>query len=131
MGNLMYLKYWALGLVLALPIQAQAMGYSTDYISCMNAAGTHSASLANCMQSEFSKQDDRLKSLFKQTLDLYSDKEKKAQKKYQKQWLKQSSQQCDKAQKSVSDDYKMKYYNCALKQTVNRANSLEKLTYRL
>lgn len=127
----MYLKYWALGLVLALPIQAQAMGYSTEYISCMNSAGTNSASLASCMQTEFNQQDDRLKSLFKQTLALYSSKEKKMQKKYQKQWLKQRSQQCDKAQKSVSDDYKMKYYNCALKQTVNRANSLEKLTYRL
>ncbi|WP_262556459.1 lysozyme inhibitor LprI family protein [Acinetobacter bereziniae] len=58
-------------------------------------------------------------------------KKRKRKKKYQKQWLKQRSQQCGKAQKSVSDDYKMKYYNCALKQTVNRANSLEKLTYRL
>ncbi|MBJ9951481.1 MULTISPECIES: lysozyme inhibitor LprI family protein [unclassified Acinetobacter] len=127
----MLLKYWGLGLILILPMHAQAMGYSAEYVKCMNSAGTGSTSLANCMQSEFSKQDDRLKSLFKQTLALYSDKEKKAQKKYQKQWLKQRSQQCDKDQKSVSDDYKMKYYNCALKQTVNRANSLEKLTYRL
>ncbi len=95
----MYLKYWALGLVLALPIQAQAMGYSTDYISCMNAAGTHSASLANCMHSEFSKQDDRLKSLLNRPLICIRIKKRKRKKKYQKQWLKQRSQQCDKAQK--------------------------------
>lgn len=127
----MYLKFCGLGLILALPIQTQAIGYSSEYLTCMNSAGTNSASLASCMQTEFNQQDDRLKSLFKQTLALYSSKEKKMQKKYQKQWLKQRAQQCDKAQKSVSVDYKMKYYNCALKQTVNRANSLEKLTYRL
>jgi uncharacterized protein YecT (DUF1311 family) len=127
----MLLKYWGLGFVLVLPMHVQAIGYSAEYVNCMNSSASSSANVANCMKGELSIQDDRLKSIFKQTLDLYTDKEKKLQKKYQKQWLKQRSQQCDKAHKSVSDDYKMKYYNCALKQTVNRANSLEKLTYRL
>ncbi|WP_315075801.1 lysozyme inhibitor LprI family protein [Acinetobacter guillouiae] len=127
----MYLKYWGISLVVLLPMHTQAIGYSSDYLSCMNSAGSSSETLASCMKTELSKQDDRLKSLFKQTLDLYTDKQQKAQKKYQKQWFKLRDQQCDESNKSISDDYKMKYYNCALKQTVNRANMLEKQSYRL
>jgi len=112
-------------------MKIQAIGYSSEYLNCMNSAGSSSATLASYMKTELSKQDDRLKSLFKQTLDMYTDKQQKVQKKYQKQWLKLREQQYDESNKSVSDDYKTKYYNCALKQTVNRANILEKQSYRL
>lgn len=130
-GILMQMKYWGIALALLLPIQAKAIGYSSDYISCMNSAGNSTSSITRCIKSEFNDQDDRMKSLFKKTLDLYTSKEKKLQKKYQKTWLKMRSEQCGKSQKSASDTYAMKYYNCALKQTVTRANMLEKLTYRL
>ena len=124
-------KYWGICVALLLPIQAKAIGYSDTYLTCMNSAGSNTTSISSCMKDEFNVQDDRMKSLFKKTLDLYTDKEKKEQKKYQKTWLKMRSDQCDKSQKSVSSDYAMKYYNCALKQTLTRANMLEKLTYRL
>lgn len=127
----MYLKYWGISIALLLPMQAKAIGYSNNYISCMNSAGNSASSITACMKDEFNKQDDRMKSLFKQTLDMYTSKEKKLQKKYQKTWLKMRKDQCGSNQKSISDEYAMKYYNCALKQTVVRANMLEKLTYRL
>ncbi len=127
----MQMKYWGVVIALFLPIQAKAIGYSSDYLTCMNSANNSSASIASCMKTELAEQDDRLKSLFKKTLVLYTDKEKKLQKKYQKTWLKMRKEQCGYNQKSISDDYAMKYYNCALKQTVERANMLEKKTYRL
>lgn len=131
MGTKMRLLLGTVGFIALLSTQAKAIGYSSDYISCMNSVGNNSAAVAACMAGELDNQEDRLKSLFKKSLALYSDKEQKSLKKYQKQWVKLRDQQCDKSNKSISYDYKMKYYNCALKQTVHRANLLEKQTYRL
>ena len=78
----MSLKYLGLTVSLLLPMQIYAMGYSSDYLSCVS---SKSDSFANCAKDEFKYQDDRVESLFKKTLVLYSAKEKKAQKKYQKQ----------------------------------------------
>lgn len=124
----MSLKYLGLTVALLLPMPIYAMGYSADYLSCVSSG---SASFANCAKDEFKYQDDRVETLFKKTLVLYSGKEKKAQKKYQKQWVKQRDQRCDEANKSVSEVYKSKYYTCALKETVNRGNMLERLAFRL
>jgi len=128
---LMKLIFGGIGLLLILPMHTHAMGYSSTYLSCVNSANIGSTTIGSCMKKELNYQEDRLKKVFKATLDLYSDKDQKTQKKFQKHWLKQRDQLCDSSNKSVSEVYKTKYYNCALKQTLNRANTLEKLSYRL
>ena len=124
----MQLKYWGISVALLLPMHAKAVGYSPEYLSCVNSG---SNAFSSCAKDEFKYQDDRLEALFKKTLVVYSDKDKKIQNKYQKQWLKQRDKRCGEDNKSVSDAYKSKYYLCALKDTVNRANTLEKLSFRL
>lgn len=126
-----YLKFWGVSLALLLPMHAKAISYSSDYLVCINSAGSSSTKIANCMKIEFTQQDNRLKSVFKKNLDLYQTQEKQEHEKKQKQWLKNRDSECGEKQKSVSDDYKMKYYNCALRQTLYRANMLEKLSNRL
>lgn len=65
------------------------MGYSADYLTCVNAANAGSTTLSSCQKSEFKRQEDRMDSLFKISLNLYAEKEQKLQKKNQKLWVKQ------------------------------------------
>ena len=125
-------KFWGLlTTMLVTSTQSQAMGYSSDYSTCMNSAGMSSGNVASCMKSEFSYQNGRVKDNFKVSLALYSDAEKKNQKAFQKQWKKLRATNCRKESSSDSVERQTRYLNCALKMTVTRADLLEKQLYRL
>ena len=109
---------------------SHAMGYSTTYVSCINAARSSTSSIAECMHDEFNIQNKRVKYYFKIILDQYASSEKKAQKKIQKQWFISRDTSCGKKNKSQSEGHFLRYYSCALKSTVQQANSLERQTYR-
>lgn len=122
--------FWGLALACILPTQVFAMGYSSEYISCMNSVGSIQSDTVACMQDELKYQDKRIKSSFNLLLARYESDERKAKKKQQKQWFDLRDQRCDEKNKSQSIAHKSRYYNCALKTTVQQANILEQKTYR-
>ncbi|OTG65067.1 lysozyme inhibitor LprI family protein [Acinetobacter silvestris] len=122
-------KLWGAIFAIFLPTQIFAMGYSSEYVSCMNSAGSNNTTA--CMQDELKQQDKRVKSYFNVLLMQYDNSdERKAQKDLQKQWFDTRDQRCAEKNKSESLGHKSRYYNCALKMTVQQANSLEQKTYR-
>ena len=127
----MHLKFWGMVALLMLPLQSKAMGYSSDYLSCINSAGSELANVAQCMKAEFNYQDKRVDKNFDASLALYGDKEKKKQKAFQKNWVKLRDSNCDKKTSTASTAHQTRYLNCALKMTLSRADLLEKQLYRL
>lgn len=131
---LIFQKIRFLGLVAGmcfLSSQTNAMGYRSNYASCINYAGTLSANVASCMSEELRYQNSRVENNFKASLALYNRTEKKQQKNTQKQWKKLRASNCRKDTSSDSQARQTRYLNCALKMTVTRADGLEKSLYRL
>ncbi len=113
------------------PMHIQAMGYSSNYASCMNSAGLATSAVASCMNAEYRYQNNRANDNFKASLALYGDAEKKRQKAAHKQWKKLRASNCRKEASSDSIERKTYFLNCAIKMTVTRADLLEKQVYRL
>lgn len=125
----MKLRYFALIMIYWLAQPSFAMGYSSTYLSCIGAAGSNTASAAMCMRDEFNVQNKRVKNFFNIILKQAKSSEKKAQKENQKQWFIARDRSCGKQHQSQSDDHAIRYYSCALKASVQQANSLERQTY--
>ncbi|OTG82849.1 lysozyme inhibitor LprI family protein [Acinetobacter sp. ANC 4648] len=124
-------KLWGAALGIFMPTSIFAMGYSSEYASCMNSGGSSQSYIAACMQDELKQQDQRVKSYFNVLLTQYdAANERKAQKELQKQWFDLRDERCAEKNKSESIGHKSRYYNCALKMTVQQANILEQKTYR-
>ncbi len=126
-------KFWGMTVALLLPIlpmQTQAMGYSSNYAVCMSSAGISNNNSASCMSDELKAQDKRVKSYFNIILSQYTADERKAKKKTQKQWFDFRDKSCDGNNQSISIAHKSRYLSCALKMTVQHGNMLEKQSYR-
>lgn len=126
----MKLTFCGLALFGVLTTSTYAMGYSPEYLSCMNNSQASTAQAAMCMKAELKQQTKRYNYFADIHVKALSKDKRKEQEKVNKKWLDFRDEQCLIKNVALSVGHASKYYSCALKVTQAQADMLEKRAYK-
>ena len=126
----MKLAYWGCCLLGLVSTSTFAMGYSSDYISCINSAQSSTEQAALCMKAELKQQTKRYEYFADIHVKALVKEKRKAQEKINEKWLTLRDEHCLIKNVKLSVGHASKYYSCALKKTQAQADLLEKQAYK-
>ena len=119
----------ALSLLLwiGVPVSAQEARFSKQYDACMNARdarnGVQSA-MNDCAQKEYSRQDDRLNTLWKSVMQSRKPDQRTSLRLSQRRWIASRDKICKSEEEYMGSLDIMIYYNCMTSETIKRSKFL-------